>query len=132
MTPAELRDRWQHRLDEFRRLGALVNGEAVAREILGDIEQLETDTGAELLTPAVAGRRIGYHPESICRLIRQGKLKNYGTKHRPLVKAGELPRKHNAPGDQPSRGGKVAGRIDRGASSLDGLAREALAGRMHR
>jgi hypothetical protein len=125
MTAAELRDRWRKRLEEFARLGALVNGEAVAREVLGDLEQLQ-DHSAEVLSPTEAGARSGYHPESICRLIRNGKLTNYGTKHRPRVKLSDIPRK------APVRRETVAARTRRDASSPSAIARDAIAGRFGR
>jgi hypothetical protein len=132
MTAAELRARWQHRLDEFRRLGAFVSGEAVALEILADVAELESDAGAELLTPAQAATRAGYHPESICRLIRNGKLTNYGTKHRPRVKLSDIPRKAPAQREPSKATSPVAARTRRDASSPTAIAHDAIAGRIGR
>jgi hypothetical protein len=102
------------------------------REVLGDIEQIEPE-GSDLLSPPDAGARAGYHPESICRLIRLGKLTNYGTKHRPRVKLSELPRKAPARRVMTTKSrSTVAGSIGESASSAAAIARDAIAGRIGR
>jgi hypothetical protein len=131
VTAHELIARWKSRQDEWRRLGANVNGDAVASEIIADLEALATSRDAELLTPRQAAAKSGYHVESIGRLIRSGKLVNHGTPRRPLVKTSELPKK--AP---TRRAPTLAKRQPASASSrpstADAIAREAIAGRIGR
>jgi hypothetical protein len=133
-TLAHLELKWSTRLAEWRRLGVSVSGEKVAEEILSDVKAIGAERSDALLSPAEAGAVANYHPESICRLVRTGKVKNYGTKHRPRVKLGELPTK--AAGSSPCRKRRVAKPTQSDASSgvrsIDSIARDALAGRIGR
>ena len=126
MTIAELRQRWQERAGEWRRLHVSVDGAALADELLADLEQLECADDERLFTPTQAALRTGFHPESIARMVRKGRVPNHGTKHRPRVKLSELPKK--AP--------KVARRGQAGASSAAAdtasITRDALALRIGR
>jgi len=92
---AALEAKWSARLVEWRELGVTVLGEKIAREILDDLRAVgeSTHDEAALYGPSEAGVIVDYHPGSITRLIKQGKVRNYGSKHRPLVKLSELPRK---------------------------------------
>jgi hypothetical protein len=126
VTIAELRQRWQERAGEWRRLHVSVDGAALADELLADLEQLERTDEERLYTPTQAAARTGFHPESIARMVRQGRVPNHGTKHRPRVKLSELPKK--AP--------KVAKSGQAGASSAaadtTSIARDAIALRIGR
>ena len=129
MTLAELETKWTARLGEWRALGASVSGERVAAEIVADLRAIETTTADELLTPTQAAAVTGYHPESIARLVRTGKITNHGSKHRPRVKRSELPAKAHREG----RG--VAKQAQSDAScvgSIEHIASDALAGRLGR
>lgn len=121
MTLDELRRRWEHRAAEWRTLGALVSGEAVAREILADVEQLEHDQDVALFTPTQAALRTGFHPESIARMVRQGRVPNHGTKHRPRVKLGELPKKTPKVA-KPGQAGASSAAADTASITRDALA----------
>jgi hypothetical protein len=46
-----------------------------------------------LLSLTAAAIATGYHPDTLGRYIREGRLTNHGTPHRPLVRLGEVPRK---------------------------------------
>lgn len=126
MTSAELRAKWQHRRDEWRRFGVSVNGAAMAEEILADVEQLERSDDEKLYTPTQAAERTGFHPESIARMVRTGRVPNHGRKNAPRVKLSDLPTKPP----------KVAPRGQAGASSAPAdsasIARDALALRLGR
>jgi hypothetical protein len=70
MTSAELRAKWAHREEEWRTPGVSVNGEAVAREILADVQKLEQTADDETLNLTDAAREAHVHPDSIGRAIR--------------------------------------------------------------
>jgi hypothetical protein len=130
MTIAELEQKWSTRRDEWRVLGVRVDGERIADEILADIRAVSMSADEATLTPSEAAAVAGYHPESICRLIRKGKLRNFGTPRRPRVRVSELTSKAHA------RRAAVA-KEDRSTAcsnvvSIDSIARDALAGRLGR
>lgn len=89
MTRAQILERWTARRDEWRRLRAQVDGGAIADEVLADLEAM--DAGDGIVTLREASRRTGYTSDHLSRLIRDGKLLNYGRKHSPRVKVGECP-----------------------------------------
>jgi hypothetical protein len=125
MTLGELRDRWAARRDEWQKLGVHVDGAALAGEIIADLAQLEASGANDLASPADAAARTGYHPESIARLARNGKVRNYGTKHRPRVSVAEIASRR-------STNTRVAPTGLNRASSADAIARDAVAGRLGR
>ena len=129
VTAYQLIARWKSRQDEWRRLGASVSGEAVASEIIGDLEAHATSRDEELLTPRQAATQCGYHVESIGRLIRSGRLANHGTARRPLVKASELPRRAPA---QATLAKRPPTRVVSAPSATDAIARDVIAGRIGR
>ena len=120
MTLAELVTRWQSRREEWARLGVSIDGARVANEVLNDLASLES--AADTVTPSEAARLSGYHPESICRLIREGRLTNHGSARRPRVKLDELPRK--------ARRGVAS--VAASDVSSAALARDVIAGRIGR
>jgi hypothetical protein len=133
MTALELIARWRGRCDAWRRLGVSVNGEAIAREIVADLEQLVESQDEELLTLSKASAASDYHAESLSRLIRQGKLANHGTTRRPLVRRADLPHKPRAALAKPS--GRVASSRPTGGPSgaqrdASAIVRDAVAGRI--
>lgn len=123
-TLAVLEAKWQQRLSEWRALGVAVNGEKIAGEVLEDLHALSSEQNNVTMSPTEAAAITNYHPESIARLARTGKVPNYGTKHRPRVKVSELPRKAER---------TVAKATSRAASSVAGsIALDAVAGRIGR
>lgn len=93
MTRDELRARWQSRRAEWKRLGAHVDGGAVADEILADLALLEEVEGEEVLSLAAASAESGYSREHLARMIRQGTIPNAGRPNAPSVRRRDLPRK---------------------------------------
>ena len=143
VTLDDVLTKWRHLAEEWRALGASVSGEKVAEAIVADLTALDAGQAERLLSPTDAARVSGYHPESIARLVRTGKLTNYGTPHRPRVKLAELPRK--APSTRPRKRRSVANPITADAScekttdnnrsttpSTNDIARNAVAGRIGR
>lgn len=93
MNRDELLARWQSRRTEWKRLGAQVEGAAVADEVLADLALLEESEGDEVLSLAAASLESGYSRDHIARLIRQGAIPNAGRPNAPSVRRRDLPRK---------------------------------------
>jgi hypothetical protein len=91
MTPAELVQAWRQQAAAYDR-----DGQPGARLLARCADELEAAlaTTADALVPLNdAARLSGYSPDHLGRLIRDGKLMNLGTRHRPRVRVGDLPRK---------------------------------------
>lgn len=95
-------ERWQKKRGELARYHAQVDGEALVTEMLADLDLL-ADGEAAVSLP-VARAETGYSTDHLSRLIKEGKLTNYGRKHAPRVRLSECPRKRS------SAGGHLAGR----------------------
>lgn len=93
MTIRDLLEKWTSRKAEHSRLGSLVSADALIGDVLTDLEELDRDRSTETVNLTEAATISGLHPDSISRRIRRGKLKNYGSPHRPLVRVADLPKK---------------------------------------
>lgn len=90
-TIGDVIERWRERQAEFARWGAQVEGAKLLGELLSDLEAVEhSDTPVPL---SVAAAQSGYSADHLSRLIRSGKLTDYGRKHAPRVKLSECPTK---------------------------------------
>ena len=85
--------RWLQRSEEWGRLGVTVDGGKLASEVVEDLRGLEVATADDMLTLTQAAEVTGYTDDHLGRLVREGKLTNYGEKHSPRVKRSELPMK---------------------------------------
>ena len=125
----ELVARWEQRRQEAERLHASAPIALVAREVLADLDALRRAEETETLSLDEAGQVANYHPDSVSRLIRRGKLRNVGTKARPRVLRGELA----AVVGTAKRPAQLArGRGSAPSSAADTIARDAIAGRIGR
>lgn len=97
----EMVARWSARLEEWRRLGVRVDGATIAEEILVDLRALSA--GENVVSLTEAAKQTGYTPDSLGRLIRGGKLTNYGRKHAPRVRLSECPTKGHQPANLAGR-----------------------------
>jgi len=133
MTLGELRQRWEHRREEWSRLGVSVEGARLASEIVADLDRLAAGADEQLLSLAEAAAASGYHPESLARLIRQGRLTNQGTARRPRIRRADLPHKPRPSLAKPS-GRSASSRLTGGAASAlrdaSSIVRDAIAGRI--
>jgi hypothetical protein len=93
MTPSQLIARWQARRDEWRRLGAQVDGARLCEEVLADFATLAADGDDALLTLTEAARLSGYSREHLGRLVRAGTIENAGRPNAPRIRLRDLPRK---------------------------------------
>lgn len=116
MTRREFLDKWGARRDEWSRRGISAPVGPLLDEVLADMESVTRHEGTELLTLTQAAIRCGFSPDSLGRLVRLGKLQNYGRKNAPRVRAADLPRKIlRAPAPLAQVG--IASRQQRGVSS---------------
>lgn len=82
---------WRARADELEPYAP-----TVAKAIRTCADELETASKAdasELVSLAEAALLSGYDADSLGRMIRDGRLINYGKKARPRVRRSDLPRK---------------------------------------
>src|SRR5687767_9404985 len=95
MSPLDLVTAWRSEAEHLRpfNAGAAHAFDQAAREL----EEALTTAENPLLTLIQASTHSGYHRESLARLVRRGKLRNYGTPRRPLVRAADLPKKAERP-----------------------------------
>ncbi len=124
-TIAEVAARWTARRAEWSRLGARLDGEKLASEILADLTAIVSVERDTLLSVKAAAAETGYSADSLGRMIRVGKLENHGSKRRPLVRRDDLPRRVRSER-------RVAATMDTEATSIGAVTRLAVASRLHR
>lgn len=91
MTRDEMITKWKSRASLFADCHAQVDGETVAKQVLADLESMAEDEPA--VTLSEASKRSGYSADHLSRLIKDGRLTNYGRKHAPAVRLSECPKK---------------------------------------
>jgi hypothetical protein len=87
----EIIQRWTDRQAEWSKLGANVNGAALAAEVVADLEKIAASNGDAELTLTDASTLSGYSTDHLSRLIREGKLENRGRKGAPRIRRADLP-----------------------------------------
>jgi hypothetical protein len=90
MTAADLVTRWRQQAAEYDRDGQ--PGARLLARVADELEAAVSSTDA-IVTLNDAARLSGYSADHLGRLIRDGKLTNHGTKHRPRVHVADLPKK---------------------------------------
>ena|SRR5579883_303721 len=98
VVPELLPQAWRQRAADLRHLaGAAVEGAAHAYEVAADeLEAALRLVSDELLTLPKAADISGYSPEHPGRLVRSGQIRNYGRRHSPRIRRGDLPVKPGA------------------------------------
>ncbi len=96
MKPAEFIAKWEARANELERMGALVDGATLCRDLLKDLEALRGANEDDLLSLADAAATSGYTRDHLSRLIRDGKIPNAGRRGAPRIRRGDLPRRPRA------------------------------------
>ena len=96
MTPADLLELWRQQAAAYERDGFQPGARLLTR-CARELEMALSEETNPLLSLADASARSGYHRESLARLVRSGKLRNYGTPRRALVRAQDLPKKSERP-----------------------------------
>lgn len=127
----EIMARWEQRRQDAQRFGSLVRLDAVADEVISTLRELKSADETEALTLSEAALQCGYHPDSIARLIRKGRLTNVGAAHHPRVLQCELAKVVGRRRKQ-SDVNLVRGRTTAKSSNAGEIARDAIAGRLGR
>lgn len=96
MKRDEILERWESRQREWDALHVQVDGAAVARQVIEDLEALLSDGADEALTLTQASEISGYSTEHLSRLIRAGTVANAGRKGAPRIKRKDLPMRPTA------------------------------------
>jgi hypothetical protein len=78
--------------DNLRQWGATAQADA-AFHIIGRIEAWARERELEALTLEEAAKESGYTYSGLQKMMARGELTNAGTKHRPRLIRGELPKK---------------------------------------
>ncbi|HYW33009.1 MAG TPA: hypothetical protein VE869_16025 [Gemmatimonas sp.] len=82
---------WRDRADQIEPYAPTVA--KALRDCASELEASLRVDAAELVSPAEAAIYSNYSADRIGKMIREEKLKNYGTKRRPKVRRADLPRK---------------------------------------
>ena len=88
---ADLSQGWRRRAESLR-----LFAEPVARafELVADeLDAAVAVQGGDLLTLTDAAAVCGFSPDHLGRLVRSGKVPNYGRPHAPRVRLADVPRK---------------------------------------
>jgi hypothetical protein len=105
----ELVDQWRAEAQILQDNGA--SGQATVK--LRDADELECalrQWGRERLTLDAAAKESGYSYSCLQKALRKGTIPNVGTKGRPRVRRGDLPRKPGLPhdtGPEPDVAGEI-------------------------
>ena len=92
MHPAELGHRWREEASILRRRGAASQA-CLLESCADELEKALRETAGMLLSLADAARATGYSPDHLGRLVKAGKVHNYGRPNAPRVRLADLPTK---------------------------------------
>ncbi len=93
MNRQQFQSKWETLRDEWSRRGFSAPVGPILDELLADFQSVARDEGTELLNLTQAALRCGFSPDSLGRMLRDGRLTNWGRKGSPRVRAADLPRK---------------------------------------
>ncbi len=88
-----LLSRWREEKARYQSVTALVRADYLIEMFLDDLNTLRFSKDVQMLTLTDAADISGYTRQYLSRLIRAGKLRNYGRPRAPRVRPDELPRK---------------------------------------
>jgi hypothetical protein len=89
----EVMESWKAEAEKLEERYGDFAGAAICRAHVKDLRHALTDFVHETLNLTDAAERCGYSADHLGRMIRDGKLKNYGRKNAPQLRAVDLPRK---------------------------------------
>jgi hypothetical protein len=95
-TLDEIAQQFERRARDFDQFGALVNGGALCRTLLQDLERVRAAGESRVLSLAQAAAWSGYSEAHLARLVKEGKvttLRPPGSRRRLTFQASDLPRK---------------------------------------
>ena len=87
MNRQEFFSKWETRRGEWSRLNVSAPAGPLLDEVLADFEAVSRDEGSELLNLTQAAIRSGFSVDTVGRMVRDGRLRNYGRKNAPRVRA---------------------------------------------
>jgi hypothetical protein len=87
-----LQEEWRNEAATLRKRGD-VRGAELLLGVADELRRRLSIAGDETLTLVEAAAISGYHPAHVGRLVRTGKLANYGRRHAPRVRRADLPLK---------------------------------------
>lgn len=93
MTRETIRQKYQRKGAELQSLNALVDGAALCRDVLNDLELVWAQEDEAQLTLAEAAEESGYSADHLRRLVRDGRLPCRRIGKRLHFRSGDLPRK---------------------------------------
>ncbi len=91
MTLTSLARTWYGRADDLAPF-APAAAEAF-RRAAQELDVALREAGDELLTLEQASASSGYSPDHLSRQLREGRIPNAGTKHRPRIRRADVPKK---------------------------------------
>ncbi|MFN8802682.1 MAG: hypothetical protein ACK5ZO_11025 [Gemmatimonas sp.] len=89
-APADLIREWRRQAAQYERDGMIPASRLLVR-VADELELVERTIGTHLVTLNEAARLSGYAPDTLGRMIRDGRLTNYGRKNAPKVRVTDLP-----------------------------------------
>lgn len=84
-------DRWRARASELEPYAPAAA--AAYRTAASELATEEFRLDNEKLKIAPAARECGFSAQHLRRMVREGRLRNYGKKNAPLVRRGDLPKR---------------------------------------
>jgi hypothetical protein len=92
MAVSSLAVLWRQEAGVLRKRGD-VRGADLMIQVAEDLATAMREDGESLLSLSDAAIECGYPAPSLGRMVREGKLTNFGTKGAPRIRRGDLPRK---------------------------------------
>lgn len=92
-TIAEVRARWAAKRLELARLGALVQADALLRDVCDDLAALEHAEAEDVLTLQQASDLGGYSVDHLQRCVAKGSIPNAGRRGSPRIRRQDVPRR---------------------------------------
>jgi hypothetical protein len=109
-TAADLPEAWRARAADLRAFGSDERAALLWERAADELEAAAVRTD-DFLTLRQAHAACGYSADHLGRLVRQGKLRNYGRLNAPRLRRSELPTKAGVGGSLPRTG--IVGEISR-------------------
>ena len=91
-SPDRLIGQWRCEAETLRKLGATAQA-VLLESCVDELEAAQQEQALEALTLNQATQESGYSYSALQKKVASGELPNMGTKNRPRVRRGDLPRK---------------------------------------
>lgn len=92
-TLSALVERWKREAQQASERFGLPSHAHLILKHVEDLEHAVSEMDNEHLSLTDAANECGYSPDHLGRLVKDGSLHNHGSKHRPKVRRGDLPKK---------------------------------------